>query len=117
MAQQMVFVDDLTGEAGASTRVIVFDGTTYEIDLTDSSFTRLRETLRPFLEVARISRNGGGTKGRSKAPIRKPQQLADAPATVRAWADANGVACPRRGRIPASVISAYELAKGMGQAS
>ena len=117
MAKQMVFVDDLTGEPGASTHVIVFDGTTYEVDLTDGSFNRLRETLRPFLEAGRLAPNGASSKGRSKAPIRKPQQLADAPATVRAWADANGVACPRRGRIPASVISAYELAKGMGQAS
>ena len=120
MAKQMVFVDDLTGEAGARTRVVVFDGTTYEIDLTDTSFDKMRDTLRPFLEAGRVSKNGSRAASnghRSKAPVRKPTQLADSPSTIRAWADANGVACPRRGRIPSSVVSAYELAKGMGKAS
>lgn len=117
MAKQMVFVDDLTGEPGASTRSVVFDGTTYEIDLTDASFDKLREALRPFLEAGRVARNGSASRSRSKAPVRKPQQLADAPSTIRAWADSNGVECPRRGRIPASVVDAYELAKGMGKAS
>jgi hypothetical protein len=43
MAQQVVVVDDITGEAGASTRRLRLDGVEYDIDLTDESFASLQE--------------------------------------------------------------------------
>lgn len=113
MAKQTVFIDDLTGEAGAFPRTITFDGTTYEVDLTDSSFATMREILAKYLEVGRIVKSAAASTGKRSAPVRKPTQLQGSPATIRAWADANGFACPRRGRIPASVVDAYNLAMDM----
>ena len=119
MAKQTVVVDDITGEPGASPRTVVFDGTTYEIDLTDGSFSAMLDAIAKYLEVGRVVRTAGkpGVKGagRRSAPVRKPTSLAASPATIRAWADANGVPCPRRGRIPSSVSDAYALAMEMGR--
>ena len=38
MAKKTLIIDDLTGETGARTHALRFDGTDYEIDLTDASF-------------------------------------------------------------------------------
>ena len=111
MAQQIVVVDDITGEAGASTRRLRLDGVEYDIDLTDETFAGLQEVLRPYLEKARVvpmSKRGkaGGAEGRG-TPVRQKQELPAASATIRAWAAANGIDCPKRGRIPASVVERY----------
>ena len=111
MAQQIVVVDDITGEAGASSRRLRLDGVEYEIDLTDETFTRLQEVLRPYLEKARVvptSKRGrpAGSEGRG-TPVRQKQELPAASATIRAWAAANGIECPKRGRIPAVVVERY----------
>ena len=117
MAQQVVVVDDITGEAGASTRRIRLDGVEYDIDLTDDSFVVLQDLLRPYLEKARvvpISKRGkaGGAGGSSASegrgtPVRQKQELPAASSTIRAWAAANGIECPKRGRIPAAVVERY----------
>jgi hypothetical protein len=109
MAQRIVIVDDLTGEAGATTRHICFDGVDYEIDLTDASFARLRDDMRRYLEVARVATKSSA-RGSRGTPIRRKQVIPSPSATIRAWADANGVDCPARGRIPATVVEAYEQA-------
>lgn len=109
MAQQVVIIDDITGEAGASTRRLRVDGVEYDIDLTDETFEQLQKTLRPYLEKARVvpmSKRGKATEGRG-TPVRQKQELPAASATIRAWAAANGIDCPKRGRIPASVVERY----------
>lgn len=120
MAQQVVVVDDVTGEAGASTRRIRLDGVEYDIDLTDGSFLALQDLLRPYLEKARVvpmakrGRSGGtggsagssGSEGRG-TPVRQKQELPAASATIRAWAASNGIECPKRGRIPTAVVERY----------
>lgn len=114
MAQQVVVVDDITGEAGATTRRIRLDGVEYDIDLTDASFAGLQDLLRPYLEKARVvpitkrgkSGRASSAEGRG-TPVRQKQELPAASATIRAWAAANGIECPKRGRIPASVVERY----------
>jgi len=112
MAQQVVVVDDITGEAGASTRRLRLDGVEYDIDLTDETFAGLQEVLRPYLEKARVvpmSKRGkaaGAGEGRG-TPVRQKQELPAASSTIRAWAAANGIDCPKRGRIPATVVERY----------
>ena len=117
MAKQIVVIDDLTGESDAETRSLTIDGVDYEIDLTDASMQRLKNSIREFLEVARVasprsaSRSAGLAAPRSLkrgTPVRKAQVLPSPSSTIRAWASANNVDCPTRGRIPASVIEAYE---------
>ena len=111
MAQQVVVVDDITGEVGASTRRLRLDGVEYDIDLTDESFASLQEVLRPYLEKARVvpmSKRGKSSASEGRGtPVRQKQELPAASATIRAWAAANGIDCPKRGRIPASVVERY----------
>lgn len=111
MAQQVVVVDDITGEAGASTRRLRLDGVEYDIDLTDESFAALQEQLRPYLEKARVvpmSKRGKSSSAEGRGtPVRQKQELPAASSTIRAWAAANGIECPKRGRIPASVVERY----------
>jgi hypothetical protein len=112
MAQQIVVVDDITGETGATTRRIRLDGVEYDIDLTDASFADLHDMLRPYLEKARvvpIAKRGkaNGVSEDRGTPVRRKQELPAASSTIRAWAAANGIDCPKRGRIPASVIERY----------
>lgn len=118
MAKQIVVIDDMTGESNAETRTISIDGVDYEIDLTDSSMQRLKDSIREFLEVARVaprpsaraaSTNVSAHRSpRRGTPVRKAQVLPSPSSTIRAWASANNVDCPTRGRIPATVIEAYE---------
>jgi len=113
MAQQVVVVDDITGEPGATTRRLRVDGVEYDIDLTDDSFVSLQEVLRPYLEKARVvpmakrGKSGTGSSENRGTPVRQKQELPAASATIRAWAAANGIDCPKRGRIPAAVVERY----------
>jgi len=112
MAQQVVVVDDVSGEAGASTRRLRLDGVEYEIDLTDETFAGLQDALRPYLEKARVvpmskrTKTPGQREGRG-TPVRQKQELPAASSTIRAWAAANGIDCPKRGRIPGAVVERY----------
>ena len=112
MVQQVVVVDDITGEAGASTRRLRLDGVEYDIDLTDETFAGLQDVLRPYLEKARLvpmskrTKATGQREGRG-TPVRQKQELPAVSSTIRAWAAANGIDCPKRGRIPAAVVERY----------
>lgn len=117
MAKQIVVIDDLTGESDAETRSLTIDGVDYEIDLTERSMQRLKDQIREFLEVARVAAPRNFARSTSLSaprsikrgtPVRKAQVLPSPSSTIRAWASANNVDCPTRGRIPASVIEAYE---------
>jgi hypothetical protein len=114
MARRIVhqLVDDLDGtvlEVGEGETVLFsLDGTAYEIDLTDGNAAALRASLAPYLAAARSisssrpSSSGGGARRR-----RTGQQDFSA---VRAWAKSNGYKVSERGRVPASVLEAYEAA-------
>jgi hypothetical protein len=110
VAKKTLIVDDLTGEAGAVTRTLRFDGVEYEIDLTDASFADLRHVLKPYLRAARAV-SGTPTSGRSSGKRRRPGS-APAPesAAIRAWARSVGMPVTERGRVPAHVRAAWEAA-------
>ena len=110
MAQRVVvkYVDDITGEEGASTHRFGYAGTEYEIDLVDGNSEKLRQALDPFIQAARKAspsrqRSSGGASRPS--PTRKND-----PAKVREWARENGHTISERGRVPAEVTAAYEAA-------
>ncbi|TDN92250.1 Lsr2 family protein [Microbacterium sp. BK668] len=121
MARRIVhqLVDDLDGtvlEVGEGETVLFsLDGNAYEIDLTNDNATALRETLARYVEAARsVSRTGarssnspqsGGGGGRKR---RRSGQQDFGP--VREWAKSNGYQVSERGRVPASVLEAYEAA-------
>jgi hypothetical protein len=109
VAKKTLIIDDLTGETGAHTRTLRFDGVDYEIDLTDKSFADLRTLLKPYLRAAR-------SVSSSPAPLltRRRSQRAEAPqgeaAVIRAWARANGVPVTDRGRVAPAVRDAWVAA-------
>lgn len=117
MARRIVhqLVDDLDGtllEVGEGETVLFsLDGVAYEIDLTDENAAALRGALERYTKAARtvsssraVSRStaGGGRKRR-----RSGQQDYSG---VREWAKQNGFQVSERGRVPASVLEAYEAA-------
>src|ERR1700733_2927303 len=106
MAKQVITVltDDLDG--GDADRTVEFglDGVTYTIDLSEKNVGKLRKALDPYLgAAARVPRSAGRGAGPSvaRASTREQNQA------IREWATKNGWDISERGRIPASVVEAY----------
>lgn len=106
MTQRAVvtFTDDLDGTEipeGAEGTGVQFslDGQSFEIDLGPKNLAKFRKAFQPFADA--------GRKATAHASRPRGKGGKDSSA-IRAWATANGVECNERGRIPASVIEAYE---------
>lgn len=117
MARRIVhqLVDDLDGtvlEVGEGETVLFsLDGTAYEIDLTDENAAALREAFGPYVAAGRrisSARTSASARGSSGGRRRRTGQQDYGP--IREWAKANGYAVSERGRVPASVLEAYEAA-------
>lgn len=108
MAQrvQIVLTDDLDGGKADGTITFGYDGTSYEIDLSDANRAVLQESLAPYIAAAR--RVAGG-RGRTAAAKRKSASGASA-TEIRAWAVAQGMKVSARGRVSSEVREAYESA-------
>jgi hypothetical protein len=114
MAQRVTvqLVDDLDGTAADDISTVSFalDGVSYEIDLTEGNAEKLRSGLEEFVNTAR--RTGGRVK-RGAAPAgKRPGSPTSREQTkaIRDWARQNGFDLSDRGRIPATVIEAFEAA-------
>jgi hypothetical protein len=116
MARRIVhqLVDDLDGsvlEVGEGETVLFsLDGTAYEIDLSGDNAKAFRDALAPYLDAARSvsSSRSSGSNGAGR-PRRRAEQTRDY-TDIRAWAKANGHEVSDRGRVPATVLDAYEAA-------
>lgn len=114
MARRIVhqLVDDLDGtilEVGEGETVrFSLDGTAYEIDLTDQNAAALRDSLAPYVSAARSISSSRGASSEAGRRRRRPGQQDYS--AVRTWAKENGYQVSERGRVPASVIEAYEAA-------
>lgn len=110
MARKIVhqLVDDLDGtvlEPGEGESVIfAVDGKSYEIDLTEKHANDLRDALAPYISAGR--RAAGAAP---KAQRRRGTNSRDLGA-VRAWAKENGYTVSDRGRVPATILEAYDAA-------
>jgi hypothetical protein len=117
MAQRVLvqFVDDLDGTAAEDIETVTFglDGVTYEIDLTEVNANKLRDGLADYVAAAR--RTGGRAK-RAAAPAARgkaaPSETRSKEQTkaIREWARKHGHDLSDRGRIPGSIIEAFEAA-------
>lgn len=107
MAQKVTvqLVDDLDGGPADETVSFSLDGTAYEIDLSATNAAELRDAFARYVGHAR--RVGGRSTGRGTARRRGGDNRT---AEIREWARANGHKVNERGRIPASIIEAYEQA-------
>jgi hypothetical protein len=105
-------IDDIDGSEAAETVTFGLDGSTYETDLSDKNASRLRGDLAPFIQAAHRVRSRGRS-GRPAVTARATPSVADRERTtaIRAWAASNGYEISTRGRIPASVVEAYETAQ------
>ncbi|MGK5110635.1 MULTISPECIES: histone-like nucleoid-structuring protein Lsr2 [unclassified Geodermatophilus] len=111
---QVILSDDLDENVPADETVsFSLDGTNYEIDLSENNAEEMRNAFSRYVQAARkVGRAGGGRAsggGRSRATGggRMDREQAGA---IRDWARKNGHAVSDRGRIPASVVEAYEAA-------
>ena len=118
MAQQTTvrFIDDLDGSDAVGTVTFALDNRAYEIDLSDENTDKLHEALAPFIEAARqIGRGSGRGSGRGggqrqPAAEKRPRSNREETHAIREWARQNGHQVNDRGRIPKTVIEAYQAA-------
>ncbi|MFC8307872.1 Lsr2 family protein [Streptomyces olivaceus] len=105
MAQRVVVTlfDDIDGSEAAETVAFGVDGRTYEIDLNEANAHKLRAALEPYVSAGR-------KRSRSGKAYRQTEVAPD-PAAVRAWAQANRMDVPARGRIPKRVYEAFAAAR------
>ena len=111
MAQKITYdlVDDLDGGKAVETVTFSIDDQTYEIDLGKRNADRLRGVFAPYVAAGRRMVHTRG-RGRPKLVVQRRVDVAADPRAVRAWARANRVTVPERGRIPTSVIEQYRAA-------
>ncbi|GGL98144.1 Lsr2 family protein [Streptomyces fumigatiscleroticus] len=105
MAQRVVVTlfDDIDGSEAAETIAFGLDGKSYEIDLNEANARKLREALEPYVAAGRKRARSGRTY--------RETEVAPDPAAVRAWAQANRMEVPARGRIPKRVYEAFAAAR------
>lgn len=113
MAQKITttLVDDLTGETiedgSGKTVQFGFDGSIYEIDLTDENAGKLREAIADYVAAARKTSGRSARTRTSSSGRTDPDELAK----IREWAAANGHEVAARGRISQAVRDAYAAAQ------
>lgn len=114
MARKVVYqiIDDLDGsvlpDGLGETVKFGLDGVEYEIDLSNDNAELLREQLGEYIRKAR--RVGGRAQRgtRTQLPSTGPKRDLTA---IRKWANANGYEVADRGRIPHSILDAYDKAQ------
>ena len=93
--------DDTDGSRADETVTFGFEGTTYELDLSEANARKLRNELGPWIKAARKTR---GTRRPSKSSSNVDLKA------VRAWAASNQIELSNRGRVPARVVEQYKAA-------
>jgi Lsr2 len=94
--------DDVDGTKADETIEFGIDGTTYNIDLSDSNAEKLRGALDGYISKARkvSGKRSGGRKVSIGVDLK----------AVRAWAKSNGVEISKRGRVSQNVLEQYQTA-------
>ena len=113
MAKQIVTVltDDLDG--GDADRTIEFglDGVTYSIDLSGKNADKLHKILEPYVSAGtRVRRGGIDARSVRSGAAPSTRSNRDQNQAIREWAIKNGHTVSERGRIPTSVVEAFNQA-------
>lgn len=112
---QIIVRDDLDGEPGAETYAFTWQGTAYEIDLSDAHADELSEFLQRYIDVARPGdeqkpkkkSNSGSGKGMTyEETLARRAGLK----RIRRWAAEQGYTVGARARLPREVHEAYNEA-------
>ncbi len=112
MAQkiQVLLVDDMDGGVASETVSFGLDGGSYEIDLSVNNAAMLRAALADYIEHARRAskvRAVAPSQRSNRSPARADREQTQA---IREWARKNGHKVNDRGRVPASIVEAYNSA-------
>jgi hypothetical protein len=112
---QVILSDDLDENLSADETVsFSLDGTSYEIDLADKNAKEMRDVFSRYVSAARKvgrgSRTSGGGTGGGRGRSTGGRMDREQAGAIRDWARKNGHSVSDRGRIPASVVDAYEAA-------
>src|SRR5262249_48950043 len=113
MARQVIheLIDDLDGSPAQETVQFGFKGKIFEIDLNERNAGALTDCFGEYADRAReIGRLPSAPRSSRVQRTVKSTPPVDT-AAVRAWAMERGVPVSDRGRLPASVIEAYEDAR------
>jgi hypothetical protein len=114
----VTLIDDLTGEEAEDISTVEFalEGITYEIDLADGNAAKLRDNLARYVAAARktSARRPGAradrsaARGASNAGVARSGYNRDTLRSIREWAKQNGHSVSDRGRLPLTVLHAWE---------
>jgi hypothetical protein len=109
MAQkvQVILVDDMDGGSADETVSFSLDGVSYEIDLSTKNAAAFRDAFAQYVGTARKVGGRGAGRGTGR---RRSTGGDNRTAQIREWARSNGQKVNERGRIPATVIEAYDKA-------
>jgi len=115
----VTLIDDLTGEEAEDISTVEFalEGITYEIDLADGNAAKLRDNLARYVAAARktsgrrpatrgADRSAG--RGAGNAGVPRSGYNRDTLRSIREWAKQNGHNVSDRGRLPLTVLHAWE---------
>jgi hypothetical protein len=103
-------IDDLDGGVldDGITLNFSLEGRAYEIDVSEENAQKVRDAFAPFIAAGRstsVAPSRQTSRGRGARSAARTD-LAD----VRSWAAQNGHSVSTRGRVPASVLDAYDAA-------
>ena len=105
----VMLVDDLDGKSPAEETVrFSLDDVEYEIDLTAPHAEKLRHDLNAWIHASR--RVAGRQRRSSRTGLSRTSAESEGSAVIREWARRNGHPVSDRGRIPRSVIDAFNSA-------
>ncbi|GAA1073925.1 histone-like nucleoid-structuring protein Lsr2 [Tsukamurella spumae] len=110
--QVVEYVDDLDGspleEGQVQTVQFGWGGASYEIDLSKKNADKLEALIKPYVGSARRTSRGRGGTVASKRPGTGSGRSKDELLAIREWLRANGHEVSDRGRIPQTLLDAYD---------
>ena len=115
MARKVItlLTDDLDGSEADRTVEFGLDGANYTIDLSEKNAGKLRKVLEPYISAGTRAGRAGGerrspSRGRADTGAARPSR--DQNQAIREWAAKNGYELSSRGRIPTSIVEAFDKA-------
>src|SRR4051812_17376379 len=96
--------DDIDGSKNAETYRFEWQNTSYEIDLSAKNFKALDKALQPYIKAAAKVPMRSSSNGRRSSPSSSKRDYSG----VREWAKKEGYNISDRGRVPRTVVEAYD---------
>jgi len=108
-----LLTDDLDGSEADRTVEFGLDGVNYTIDLSGKNAGKLRQVLEPYIAAGTRAGRAGAERrsaGRGRTDGGVTRSSRDQNQAIREWAGKSGYELSSRGRIPASIVDAFNKA-------